>query len=94
MHELGLQAVADQALDGFEIYVRRIRMGPQDTDQQRREHPPKSITPLQAHYWKELSGDWSLDHVLKYPYGYYGLQRHVISADLIARCEAVSYRIF
>ena len=50
--------------------------------------------PLQADYWKQRAGDWSLGHVLKYPYGYYGLQRHVTRADLIARCEAVSYRIF
>ncbi len=94
LHELGLQRVADQALDGFATYVRRIRMGPQGSDKERPEHPPKSIMPLQADYWKQRAGDWSLGHVLKYPYGYYGLQRHVTRADLIARCEAVSYRIF
>ncbi|MDA0336963.1 MAG: hypothetical protein O2782_17500 [bacterium] len=94
LHELGLQTVADQALDGFETYVRRVRMGPQDTDPERREHAPKSITPLHAGYWKHRSGDWSLGHVLKYPYGYYGLHRHITRPERSARCDAVSCRIF
>ncbi len=94
LHELGHEEAAHDAMGGFEIYIRRIRTGPQDSDKGRPEHEQTSRSPLQAEYWKERSGDWSLGHVLKYPYGYYGLLRHVDDPDLAARCEAVAYRVF
>ena len=81
-------------MGGFESYVRRIRLGPLESDIPRKEHLPKPHTPLQVDYWKEQTGDWNLGHVVKYPYGFYGLTKYAESQELMERCMSVAYRIF
>jgi hypothetical protein len=95
LRELGYVGLAKQAEEGFSRYIRRIRMGPQETDKRYREHSPTNLFPLQAAYWKERQGgDWHLGHKLKYPYGFYGLINCVKDAEIKRRCLESAYRIF
>lgn len=93
LSELGYSAVVEKARDGFVTYIRRIRLGPLETDQPRTEHVPMNGTPLQEKYWLERKGDWNLGHAVKYPYGFYGLFRHVEDQTLKDRCMAVAHSV-
>lgn len=86
--------LARAAEDGYRLFVRRIRTGPQDTDKRHAEHPPSKRYPLQRAYWQGRGEGLGLGHVLKYPYGYYGLMRLARSDRLKERCLQVAYRIF
>lgn len=94
LHELGYKVLVKQAEAGFELYVRRIRMGPQETDKQRVEHEPTELIPLQAAYWHERVGDLTFGHQLKYPYGFFGLMKYVVNPEIRRQCLDVAYRIF
>ena len=50
--------------------------------------------PLQKQYWVEQKGDWNLGHVVKYPYGFYGILGYVQDRALVDRCMTEVYRIF
>jgi hypothetical protein len=92
--DLEQQDLANRMLDGLTTYFQRIRMGPQDTDVPRDKHKVAEWTPLQSSYWANKTGDWRLGHVLKYPYGFYGLMKHAEDVTLKRECESVAYRIF
>lgn len=94
LRELGYQELAIQAEEGFKLYIRRIRKGPQDTDKNYSEHEPIEHFPLQTAYWQQRGGDLHLGHKLKYPYGFYGLMQLAQDTDLQRRCLDVAYRIF
>ena len=94
LHELGYGDLAKQAAAGFELYIRRIRMGPQETDKPRPEHEPTHLFPPQAAYWRERVGDLTFGHQLKYPYGFYGLMKHVTDPEIEQRSLDIAFRIF
>ena len=94
LHELGHSPTIAKAKEGFVTYLRRLRLGPQETDKPRAEHQRAISVPLQEAYWKEHKGDWNLGHVVKYPYGYYGLVKQLESAGVKDRCDDLAYRIF
>ena len=93
LRDLGYLDLAHQARDGFRIYIRRIRMGPQGTDKPRDEHAPTDLWPLQLAYWKERGGDLYLGHKLKYPYGFYGLMSRARDPEIKRRCSEIAYRL-
>ena len=90
---MGYLETVQAAREGFEAFVRRIRLGPQ-SDLPRMEHLRREAKPLQKQYWLERKGDWNLGHVVKYPYGFYGLLGHVHDEVIADRCMAEVYRIF
>ena len=94
LRELGYADLARQAETGFELYIRRIRMGPQETDKPRPEHTSTNLYPLQEAYWHDRVGDLTFGHQLKYPYGFYGLMKHATNPEIQQRCLEVAYRIF
>jgi hypothetical protein len=94
LDEMGHVTTARKVEEGFVTYVRRIRVGPGEGDRPRREHSELSARPLEKEYWEARTGDWRLGHVVKYPYGFYGLLRHLQDDELKARCHEVAYRIF
>jgi hypothetical protein len=95
LQDLGHHGLARQAEDGFTMYVRRLRLGPLDSDEPRQEHPPTTVLPLERAYWeRKAGGDWSFGHVTKYPYGFYRLMNLARDTELKARCLDVAYRIF
>ena len=91
---LGYADLSSRAEAGYKIYIRRIRMGPQESDKVRAEHLPTHLSPLQAAYWQDRDGDLFLGHQLKYPYGFYGIMDKVDDPDLKRRALAIAYRIF
>lgn len=92
--EQGYAGLASQAQNGFRLYIRRIRIGPKETDKQYDEHSPTDLRPLQLGYWKERGRDLHLGHKLKYPYGFYGLLNKARDSEIKRRCLEVAYRIF
>ena len=92
--ELGYLELVRQAEEGFRMYIRRIRFGPQQTDKNHREHPPIDAFPLQESYWRKREGDLRFGHKLKYPYGFYGLMRLAEDSELKKQCLQVGHRIF
>ena len=91
---MGYLKMVQAAREGFEAFVRRIRLGPLESDLPRMEHLRRDAKPLQKQYWLERKGDWNLGHVVKYPYGFYGLLGHVHGEVIVDRCMAEVYRIF
>jgi hypothetical protein len=95
LHDLGHHALARRAEDGFHQYLRRIRLGPLDSDTPRPEHDPLQWLPLERAYWEHKSGgDWNLGHVLKYPYGFYRLLALTEDAGLRQRALTAAFRVF
>jgi len=94
LRELGYIDIAQRAEEGFEIYIRRICLGPLSSDKPRQEHSPTALFPLNKAYWKQRRGDWNLGHVMKYPYGFYGLMKLAKDEDVKERCLGAAYRIF
>lgn len=94
LQKLGYESLARQAEEGFKLYIRRIRMGPQDTDKEHAEHEPIDSIPLQEAYWSQRQGDLTLGHQLKYPYGFYGLMHHAQSAEIKRQSQQIAYRLF
>ena len=95
LRALGHDALAARAEHGFALYIDRIRMGPLDTDLSRPEHARRPAQPHQADYWHQRSQHGvSIGHLFKYPYGFYGLMRHVPDGPLSQACWGEAYRIF
>jgi hypothetical protein len=92
--QLGYSELVELAEQGFHIYIRRIRLGPQESDKQYREHAPTTLFPLMEAYWKQRGGDLNLGHKLKYPYGFYGLMRLAKNAEIKRQALSIAYRIF
>lgn len=94
LREMGYGALAQQAEGGFKLYVKRIRIGPLETDLARPEHPPSDRLPHQRCYWEQRAGKpVGIGHVFKYPYGFYGLMRLAQDARLKEQCRQAAYHV-
>jgi hypothetical protein len=94
LRQLGYDALARKGEYAFKIYVKRIRMGPLETDKPRPEHPPSDLYPPQRSYWKQREApSIGLGHLFKYPYGFYGLLGLARDALLKRRCMQAAYHI-
>ena len=95
LRQMGYIATAKQAEHAFNLYIKRIRMGPLDTDKPRREHLPSDLYPHQREYWEQRRDKpLNLGHSIKYPYGFYGLVALTKNHDLINHCFDNAYHIF
>ncbi len=94
LRELGYLELAQKAEPGYRLYIDRIRQGPLDTDIPRQEHSPLTHFPNEDSYWENKTGDWNIGHILKYPYGFYGLLKWAEDEDLKQRCMEIAFRIF
>lgn len=90
----GYDSLARAAEQGFGIYVKRIRMGPLETDRYWVEHPPDDARPHQREYWvRRRERPIGIGHVFKYPYGYCGLMDLAEDPKVRLACEAVAYHV-
>ena len=65
LRQLGYNALTRRGEGAFRIYIKRIRMGPLETDQPRPEHPPSDLYPHQRAYWESRqTRSVGLGHVL------------------------------
>jgi hypothetical protein len=95
LRQLGYHALAQKGEHAFKLYIKRIRMGPLETDQPRPEHPPSDLRPHQLAYWQERAErPVGIGHCFKYPYGFYGLLGLVREENLRRHCMKAAYRIF
>ena len=95
LRALGYATLAYKAEGGFKLYIKRIRMGPLETDEPRSEHPMSDLYPQQCAYWEHRkTRSPEIGHFLKYPYGFYSLMQQAKDSDLKQRCMAAAYRIF
>jgi hypothetical protein len=95
LRHMGYDRLARRGEQAFKLYIKRIRMGPLETDRPRPEHPVSEILPHQRFYWEtRKSRPVGIGHVFKYPYGYYGLIDHVQDAGLRRRCAKAAYHVF
>lgn len=92
--ELGYMDTAWQAAAGFQLYIQRIRSGPQETDKPRPENAPAAVFPLQSAYWAQRKGDLNLGHQIKYPYGFYGLVTLADDKKILRVSQESASRIF
>ena len=94
LRQLGYSALAQKGEQGFRLYIKRIRMGPLETDKPRPEHPPSDLRPQQRAYWEKRAGQSiGIGHCFKYPYGFYGLLGLVQDAQLERQCMQAAYHI-
>ena len=94
LRQLGYDDLADKASGEFKLYIKRIRMGPLDTDTPRAEHSVSERLAHQRAYWEgRRSGSVGIGHVFKYPYGFCGLLALAADADLRQRCMAAAWRV-
>jgi hypothetical protein len=95
LRELGYVETAEQAEYAFNLYVKRIRMGPLDTDIPRKEHQDNHLYPLQLAYWENRKGlPLRLGHSIKYPYGFYGWLALTRDQALENQCLQQAFHIF
>ena len=95
LRQLGFGALARKGEQGFRLYIKRIRLGPLDTDKPRPEHPPSELLPHEVGYWRVRSSRGvGIGHLFKYPYGFYGWVDHLQDTDLRRRCKQAAYHIF
>ena len=95
LHGVGYAELARKGHHSFKLYVKRVRMGPLDTDRPRPEHRSTDVRPLERGYWESRErGDPGLGHCFKYPYGLYGLMALAGDADLERRCLEAAFRVF
>ena len=93
--DLGYTTTANFGERGFNLYIKRIRMGPLDTDKPRPEHQPIDRYPHQVGYWEQRRDQpLRLGHSIKYPYGFYGLLALTRNQSLINQCFDSAYHIF
>ena len=95
LEELGHHATARQALGGLAQYVRRVRQGPLDSDQQHQEHARHTNRPDELAYWQARQDrQLGFGHLLKYPYGFAGLAAAAHDDALLKRCSDAGWRVF
>lgn len=94
LHEMGHAALAHAAEQAFRIYVKRIRMGPLETDGAWAEHPASDDQPQERIYWeRRISRPIGLGHVFKYPCAYCGLISLAADVRLKQACRDMAHRI-
>jgi len=92
--EQGYGEIARHAMPAFAQYIARIRMGPQDRDIPRPEHPRRPVNVLTATYWQERSRHApALGHCFKYPYGLYGLLDRAPDAEVRRTARNEAWRV-
>ncbi|MDF1515305.1 MAG: hypothetical protein P1S60_15965 [Anaerolineae bacterium] len=92
---MGYGKTAKRGEHGFNLYIKRIRMGPLETDKPRPEHPQSVLLPVQREYWQQrVDKSLNLGHSIKYPYGFYGLVDLARDETLINQCLDKAYHIF
>ena len=95
LRELGYGAWANKGQYAFKCYIKRIRMGPLETDKPRPEHPLSDLHPHQRAYWEHRrTRPVEIGHLFKYPYGFYGLMQLAEDHNLKDRYKAAAYHIF
>ena len=95
LREMGYTRTAELGEYGFNLYIKRLRVGPLDTDIPRPEHKPNPLHPHQRAYWEGRRGQsLNLGHSLKYPYGFYGVQVLAENKALVKQCFDAGYHIF
>jgi hypothetical protein len=94
LRELGYGTLAQTGEPAFKLYIKRIRMGPLETDKPRPEHPQSDLRPHQRAYWeKRAERSIGIGHCFKYPYGFYGLLDLVQDVRLERQCIQAAYHI-
>jgi hypothetical protein len=94
LRQLGYEALSRKGENAFKIYIKRIRLGPLETDRPRPEHPPSDLRPHQRAYWeKRAEQPIGIGHCFKYPYGFYGLLGLVHDQRLKRQCVQAAYHI-
>jgi hypothetical protein len=94
LRQLGYSALARKGEHAFKMYIKRIRMGPLETDRPRPEHPLSDLRPHQRAYWEKRAGQSiGIGHCFKYPYGFYGLLGLVHDERLKRQCVEAAYHI-
>lgn len=94
LRETGHAELARAAEPGFRVYLKRIRQGPGPGDRAIAEHPETSLRPHQLAYWEQRrQTSPGLGHVLKYPYGFYGLLNLAQDDDLKHQAMTAAYHI-
>lgn len=94
LREMGYGALAQRGEAAFKLYIKRIRIGPLETDKPRPEHPPSDLRPHQCAYWEgRAERSIGIGHCFKYPYGFYGLLDLVRDEQLKQQCMQAAYHI-
>ena len=94
LKEMGYETLARQGEHAFKLYLKRIRMGPLETDKPRAEHLPSDLFPHQRVYWgQRATQPVGIGHLFKYPYGFYGLMDLARDARLKQQCMQVAYHV-
>ena len=94
LREMGYEKLARQGEHAWKLYVKRIRIGPLETDVPRPEHLPSTLLPHQRAYWEQRAAKpVGIGHVFKYPYGYYGLMALAQDARLKELARQVAYHV-
>jgi hypothetical protein len=95
LRQLDYVEMSKKAEPAFSLYIKRIRMGPLDTDKSRREHSLIDFYPHQCEYWENRKDlPLNLGHSIKYPYGFYGIVEMTKNHELINKCFDNIYHIF
>ena len=95
LRQLGYGQLARRGEHAFKLYIKRIRMGPLQTDVPRPEHPPSELVSRQWAYWQaRRTRPVGMGHLFKYPYGFYGWTDLVQDSDLRGRCIQAAYHVF
>jgi hypothetical protein len=95
LRNLGHRDLAAKGDYAFQLFVKRIRMGPSETDKPMSEHPPTTLRPQQRAYWEgRKDRSVGIGHVFKYPYGFYGLMELAQDRVLKERYLQAAYHIF
>jgi len=95
LREAGYTRTAKLGEHGFNLYIKRLRMGPLETDIPRPEHKLNLLHPHQQVYWEgRRAQSLNLGHSIKYPYGFYGLQALTENRVLVQQCFDGGYHIF
>ena len=95
LRQLGYVTTSKQAEYAFNLYLKRIRMGPLDTDKPRLEHQPSDLYPHQREYWEQRRDQsLNLGHRIKYPYGFYGMASLATNSNLVNQCFENVFHIF
>jgi hypothetical protein len=94
LRQLGYDALAGKGAQAFKLYIKRIRMGPLETDKPRPEHPPSNLYPHQRAYWEaRRDRPVGIGHVFKYPYGFYKWMDLCRDPELKGRCMQAAYHV-
>jgi hypothetical protein len=94
LREIGYTDLAEAAEHAFRIYIKRIRLGPLDTDGKWPEHPASDDLPNERRFWQRRSTrEIGLGHLFKYPYGYSKLMGLAGDTHVRQACREIAHRV-